>query len=182
VTSRFPPILGALLLATPLVALSAWVVRGALSRDHGPTLEDANFERPEPSPPATADTPLPGFPPPATDLPEARLEERVNGAADILRAQGCRRLLYWRLSAPPSDLEILVFRTEDGARTALDREVGPGRGGGLGDEAQTSEQAVYFRRGPFLVRLFLDPGAPPGPGLQARAEEVDRALQEGDSL
>jgi hypothetical protein len=182
VTSRFPPILGALLLATPLVALSAWVVRGALSRDHGPTPEDANFERPEPTPPAVADIPLPGFPPPATDLPEARLEERVNGAADILRAQGCRRLLFWRLNAPPSDLEILVFRTEDGASTALDRELGPERSGGLGDEALTSEQAVYFRRGPFLVHLFLDPGTPPGPGLEARAREVDRALQEADSL
>ena len=106
----------------------------------------------------------------------------MNGTADILRAQGCRRLLYWRLNAPPSDLEILVFRTEDGARSALDRELGPERTGSVGDEAQTSEQAVYFRRGPFLVRLFLDPGAPPGPGLQARAHEVDRALQEGDSL
>ncbi len=181
-TSRFPPILGALLLATPLVALSAWVVRGALTRGHGPTPAETSSERPGPSPPAAAASPLRGFPPPATDLPEARLEERVNGAADILRAQGCRRLLYWRLDAPPSDLEILVFRTEDGARTALDRELGPERSGGLGDESQTSEQAVYFRRGPFLVRLFLDPGAPPGPGLETRAREVDRALQEGDSL
>jgi hypothetical protein len=180
--SRFPPILGALLLATPLAALSAWVVHGALTRDHGPTPEDSSIERPAPSPPADADAPLPGFPPPATDLPEARLEERVNGAADVLRAQGCRRLLYWRLEAPPSDLEILVFRTEDGARTALDRELGPERTGGVGDEAQISEQAVYFRRGPFLVRLFLDPGDPAGPGLEATAHEVDRALQEGDSL
>ena len=46
-TSRFPPILSALLIATPLAALSAWVVHGALTRDHGPTPEDSNTGRPQ---------------------------------------------------------------------------------------------------------------------------------------
>jgi hypothetical protein len=42
-----------------------------------------------------------------------------------------------------------------------------------------SEQAVYFRRGAALVRVFLDPGASaPSGDLAARAREVDRAIQE----
>ena len=45
---------------------------------------------------------------------------------------------------------------------------------------QVSAQAVYFRRGATLVRVFLDPGASPPPGeLLARAQEIDRALRQG---
>ena len=48
-----------------------------------------------------------------------------------------------------------------------------------GDEAQVSEQAVYFRRGSTLVRVFLDPGASATGGeLVARAQEIDRAIRE----
>jgi len=104
----------------------------------------------------------------------------VDGAADALRADGCRRLVYWRFARPPADAEALVFRTVDGARAVLEREAGPGRTPGPGDEAQVSAQAVYFRRGSVLVRVFLDPGASPPPGgLLALAGEIDRALQEG---
>jgi len=68
----------------------------------------------------------------------------------------------------------------EGARAVLEREAGPERAPGPGDEAQVSDQAVYFRRGTVLVRVFLDPGATPPPGeLVARAAEIDRALREG---
>ena len=104
----------------------------------------------------------------------------MDGAADALRADGCRRLVHWRFERPPADAEALVFRSADGARAVLAREAGPGRTPGPGDEAQVSAQAVYFRRGPVLVRVFLDPGASPPPGeLLARAGEIDRALREG---
>ena len=121
-----------------------------------------------------------GLPEQRADLPSERLEERVDGAADALRADGCRRLVAWRFERPPADAEALVFRSADGARAVLEREAGPGRTPGPGDEARVSEQAVYFRRGPVLVRVFLDPGASPPPGeLLARAGEIDRALREG---
>ena len=104
----------------------------------------------------------------------------MDGAADALRADGCRRLVHWRFERPPADAEALVFRTVDGARAVLAREAGPERTPGPGDEAQVSVDAVYFRRGGVLVRVFLDPGASPPPGeLLARAAEIDRALQEG---
>lgn len=164
-SARLRPWLVGLALATPLIGLSAWLVRGAVVRSHGPR-EAAPL--------------LPGLPPPQADLPAARLEERVDGAAEALRAQGCRRLLYWRFADPPADLELLEFRTAEGAGTALTREAGPERTSGPGDEAQASAQAVYFRRGPFFVRLFLDPGAAASPDVLARkASEVDRALRQG---
>ena len=158
----------ALGLAAPLVAITAWVIRGGT---------DPRARQP-------ASTGLagvwPGLPEPLADLPAERLEERVDGAADALRAEGCRRLVAWRFERPPADAEALVFRSADGARAVLEREAGPGRTPGPGDEAQVSEPAVYFRRGPVLVRVFLDPGASPPPGeLLARAGEIDRALREG---
>ena len=158
----------ALALAAPLVAITAWVIRGATD--------------PSTRPPAPGDLGGggPGLPEPVADLPSERLEQRVNGAADALRAGGCRRLVAWRFERPPADAEALVFRSADGARGVLAREAGPGRTPGPGDEAQVSEQAVYFRRGPVLVRVFLDPGASPSPGeLLARAAQIDRALREG---
>jgi hypothetical protein len=155
-------------LAVPLVALIAWLSRGAVDprASHPRTAGQADV--------------WPGLPQPQADLPSERLEERVNGAADALRAGGCRRLVAWRFERPPADAEALFFGTVDGARAALAREAGPGRTPGPGDEAQVSAQAVYFRRGRVLVRVFLDPGASPRPGdLVARAGEIDRALQEG---
>ncbi len=112
------------------------------------------------------------------DLPAERLEEHVDGAADALRASGCRRLVAWRFEKPPADAEALFFATAEGAGAVLEREAGPERTPGPGDEAAVSAQAVYFRRGTALVRVFLDPGVSSSEGdLVARAEEIDRALQ-----
>jgi hypothetical protein len=158
----------ALALAAPLVAITAWVIHGAT---------DPRARQVAPGAPAGV---WPGLPEHRADLPSERLEERVDGAADALRADGCRRLVYWRFERPPADAEALVFRTVDGAHAVLEREAGPGRTPGPGDEAQVSEQAVYFRRGPVLVRIFLDPGASSPPGeLLARSAEIDRTLREG---
>jgi len=157
-----------LALAAPLVAITAWVIHGAT---------EPHALQPVSSGPAGV---WPGLPEQRADLPSERLEERVDGAADALRADGCRRLVAWRFERPPADAEALVFRSADGARAVLEREAGPGRTPGPGDEARVSEQAVYFRRGPVLVRVFLDPGASPPPGeLLARAADIDRALREG---
>jgi hypothetical protein len=173
-TRRLPSWLLASLLATPLVGLTAWLVRGAVTSS-----PRASTEVPQPQPGGPAGV-WPGLPQHRADLPADRLEERVDGAADALRADGCRRLIYWRFEAPPADGEALVFRTADGARAVLAREAGPDRTPGPGDEAQVSPQAVYFRRGSVLVRVFLDPGATPPPdALVARAGEIDRALQQG---
>jgi hypothetical protein len=158
----------ALGLAAPLVAITAWVIHGAT---------DPRARQPA----STGLTGVwPGLAEPLADLPSERLEERVDGAADALRAGGCRRLVAWRFERPPADAEALVFRSADGARAVLEREAGPERTPGPGDEAQVSEQSVYFRRGSVLVRVFLDPGAePPAGALVARAQEVDRALLKG---
>jgi hypothetical protein len=159
----------ALALATPLVGLTTWVIRGAT---HPPGAVAAAA-----APAAT----LPGLPSPRADLPADRLEERVDGAADALRADGCRRLVAWRFEQPPADAEALYFGTVQGARAVLEREAGAERTPGPGEEAQVTAQAVYFRRRGVLVRVFLDPGAsPPEGALVARALEVDRALQAGD--
>lgn len=158
----------ALALAAPLVAITAWVIHGST----GP-------RAPEPRS-AGAARAWPGLPPHRSDLPADRLEERVDGAADALRASGCRRLVHWRFERPPADAEALFFEGAEGARTVLDRESGKERTRGPGDEAHVSPQAVYFRRGAVLVRVFLDPGASPLPSeLVSRAEDIDRALQAG---
>jgi hypothetical protein len=168
VARRLPPWLLALALAAPLVGLTFWVIHGAA--------------RPAARIPASVSLPAPlaGLPAPRADLPAARLEEQVDGGADALRASGCRRLVAWRFEQPPADAEALFFASAEGARAVLDREAGPARTPGPGDEAQVSPQAVYFRRGATLVRAFLDPGASPPPdALLARAREIDRALQAG---
>jgi len=155
-------------LAAPLVAITAWVIHGATD------------PRARQAAPGGLARVWSGLPEHRADLPSERLEERVDGAADALRADGCRRLVAWRFERPPADAEALVFRTADGARAVLEREAGHGRTPGPGDEAQVSDEAVYFRRGPVLVRIFLDPGASSPPGeLLARAGEIDRALREG---
>ena len=156
-------------LATPLVALTAWVAHGL-----GVPLKAGEAARP----PAAAKTGLAALPPDA-DLPAERLEERVDGGADALRADGCRRLLHWRFETPPADAEALVFQTEAGAKTVLAREAGDERTPGPGDEAQLSPQSAFFRRGSVYVRIFLDPGAAESPELRKRAEEIDRMLAAG---
>ena len=160
--------LTAVALAAPLVAITAWVIHGAL---------DAGASTATAAGPAGA---WPGLPPPDADLPADRLEDRVDGGADALRRDGCSRLVYWRFERPPADAEALFFASPDRARAVLEREAGAERTPGPGDEAQVSPQAVYFRRGSVLVRAFLDPGAePPAGALVARAQEVDRALLKG---
>jgi hypothetical protein len=165
--SRPRPYLVAAALAAPLVVLTAWVIHGAVDP-----------RAPQPRPAGLAGV-WPSLPQHLVDLPADRLEERVDGAADALRSEGCRRLVAWRFEAPPADAEALFFATAEGARAVLEREAGRERTPGPGDEAQVSPQAIYFRRGTVLVRVFLDPGASPPPdALLARARAVDRALRE----
>jgi uncharacterized protein DUF6599 len=164
-----------ILLSIPLVGLAGWLVRGALKSPRQPSSE-APVPEPHPGGPAGV---WPGLPQHRVDLPAERLEEQVDGAAEALRASGCRRLVAWRFEKPPADAEALFFATAEGAHAVLNSEAGPGRTPGPGDEAQVSEQAVYFRRGSTLVRVFLDPGASaPAGELVARAQEIDRAIRE----
>ena len=172
-TGRWPAWVVAPALATPLVALTAWVTHGLLAAP--PAREGAA------APTAAAPSAFAALPPDA-DLPADRLEERVDGGADALRADGCRRLFHWRFETPPADAEALVFQTVEGAQTVLTREAGDARTPGPGDEAQLSAQSAYFRRGPVYVRIFLDPGVAESPELQKRAEEIDRALAAGAAL
>jgi hypothetical protein len=177
-TSRLSSTLVATLLSIPLIGLTAWVVRGALA-SHPSASSDAPVPQPHPEGPAGV---WPGLPQHRVDLPAERLEEQVDGAAEALRASGCRRLVAWRFEKPPADAEALFFATAEGARAVLESEAGSGRTPGPGDEAQVSEQAVYFRRGSTLVRVFLDPGASAAAGeLLAHAQEVDRAIRERGS-
>jgi hypothetical protein len=173
-TRRLPSWLLAALFSMPLLGLTAWIVRGALTSPRR-AATDISVPRPQPGGPGGV---WPGLPQHRADLPAERLEQHVDGAADALRASGCRRLVAWRFEQPPADAEALFFDTVEGARAVLKREAGPERTPGPGDEAQVSAQAVYFRRGTALVRVFLDPGAAaPEGGLVARAGEIDRALQ-----
>ncbi len=165
---RWPAWVVAPALSAPLVAFTAWVGYGLLVP---PKTREAVA--------APAATPALAALPPDADLPADRLEERVDGGAEALRADGCRRLLHWRFETPPADAEALVFATVDGARTVLAREAGDERTPGPGDEAQLSAQSAYFRRGSVYVRIFLDPGAAESPELRKRAEEIDRMLAAG---
>jgi hypothetical protein len=173
-TRRLPSSWVAPLLAAPLVGLSAWVVQGAL--------------RPPPVSPASpaavaAEGPLPGLPRPTADLPAERLEEQVDGAAEALRAHGCRRLLHWSFAEPTVEAELLVFETVEGARAVMAGEAGPERTAGPGEEAQVAAQFACFRRENVFVRLFSDPAsARPGEDLARRAAEIDRALVSGGPL
>ena len=155
--------LQALLLAAPLVCFTIWVVLGAAHESQAPNVGEAP-------------TALRGFPPPEADLPADRLEDRVDGAAEYLRQHGCRRLLAWRLSDPPADLELLVFGDAQGAKTVLARDAGPDRTPGPGDEASVADQSILFRRGSIYVRLIADP-ASQGLALPAVAARVDEALR-----
>lgn len=143
-------------LAAPLVLVTVWLAQHALK-----------------TPPGSDARPAAASSPPGLDLPADRLEERVNGAAEALRAAGCTRLLHWRSESPPADVEAFVFATTGQAQQALTREAGTARTAGPGDEAAVSEQTVAFRRGAILVRAYADPGAPGGPRLLELASSVD---------
>ena len=138
------------------------------------------------SAPVHADTPAKAtsqspaqFPRPELDLPADRLHEHVDGAEPALQALGCRRLLFWHLTNPSVDLEVLVFNTESGARAALDKDSGSARTNDTpGDEGWTNQQVVYFRRGTAYCRLIADQ-PPPVPGLAHQARRVDAALKSG---
>jgi hypothetical protein len=175
VARRLSSWLAAAALSAPLVAITAWVAYGMVTpRSSAPAAEAPRAEAPN--------GPLPGLKRPDLDLTSDRLEDRVDGGAEALRADGCRRLLYWRFETPPADAEVLVFRSAEGARTVIAREAGPERTPGPGEEAQLSPQAAYFRRGPVYVRIFLDPGVEASTGLARRAEDIDRALAAGGPL
>jgi hypothetical protein len=163
------------LLTIPLLAVAAWTavswVRGG--RTAVDPIAPAAARRGSPG-----ITSVPGFPPPEVDLPVDHLEDRVDGAAEFLRGLGCSRLVYWRLAEPAADLELLVFRDPAGAGQALAHDAGPERTPGPGEEAQVGPQALYFRRGPFFVRMFADPGAPADPAMLARrAGDLDKTLR-----
>jgi hypothetical protein len=120
------------------------------------------------------------FAPPELDLPAERLHEHVDGAEPWLQSIGCRRLLFWRLTNPEVELEILVFGTEAGAKQALDKDAGNERGqASPGDEGWTNGQVVYFRRGTRYCRLIAD-RSPPVNGLMEHARRVDRAIVAGE--
>jgi hypothetical protein len=167
VMRRLQPWLVALALALPVVGIAGWIAHGALEggRAAAPAVE--------PSGPVVAGLPTP------TDYTAERLEERVDGAAPSLRAAGCERLRHWRLEAPPADAEALFFRSVDAARAALALEAGQGRTPGPGDEAQVTSQAIYFRQGAVVVRVFADPATPSAAaaaGLLRAAERVSHAV------
>lgn len=101
------------------------------------------------------------YPPANIDLSADRLSERVDGAEAKLRALGCRRLMVWRLGAPPSDLEVYRFDAERGARQMLSDEAGAERTSGLpGEEGWLGTNVVYFRAGAVYVRLIADAPQP----------------------
>lgn len=178
---RWPgALLMAALLAAPLIGLTAWVVDGAIHQSHDVSVPESSAPGRAGRPPASI---LPGLPAPEADLAADKLEDRVDGAAEYLRAHGCQRLVYWRLENPAADLEVLVFAAPGEASTVLTRDAGPDRNAGPGDESQVTAQAIYFRRGRHLVRLFADPGAADGAAaLPRRASEIDRALSERRDL
>ncbi len=120
------------------------------------------------------------FAPPELDLPADRLHEHVDGAEPALQALGCRRLLFWHLSNPSVELEIFVFNTEGGARSALDKDSGSARSKDApGNEGWTNQQVVYFRRGTAYCRLIADQPSPVA-GLSEQATRVDKALVAGE--
>jgi hypothetical protein len=120
------------------------------------------------------------FASPELDLPADRLHEHVDGAEPSLQALGCRRLLYWHLAKPSVQLEIFVFNTEAGARTALDKDSGSARTNGVpGDEGWANQQVVYFRRGTAYCRLIAEQPVL-GSGLFDQAFRVERALKSGE--
>ncbi len=128
---------------------------------------------------ATPARPAP-YPAPQADFPRDRLDERVDGAAELLRRTGCQRLLYWRLENPPADLELLLFSDARGALEALGRDAGQDRSpASPGEEGWLGPQCVFFRRGSSYVRLIADQSAGME-ALTAQAARLDDALVRGE--
>jgi hypothetical protein len=166
----------AALLLLPLAAVAGWLAHGILR----PSPRSASAAPVARHPTPVAPTALRGFPDPSADLPADRLHERVDGAEDYLRGQGCVRLLAWDLEDPKGTLEVLLFSTPEGAGRVLAHDAGPKRTAGPGDEASSDAQSVLFRRGRAYVRLIADPGAAPYPArLLAEAARADRAILDG---
>lgn len=163
----------ALALATPLLLILGWLLHGALTP---PSRSESVAGAEEPTPP-TAPVGLP----PTLDLPASRLEERVDGGAEALRAAGCTRLLYWRSEVPAADVEALVFDGVERARTALAREAGSERTPGPGDEAQVSATAAYARYGAVVVRVFADPGTGDAAALVSLVRRLEPRLAGSDT-
>jgi hypothetical protein len=154
-----------LMLAAPLVCLAAWFTAGGVNGSFAPGTASVPKHAKSAPFPANFSSPAPfltGFPPPDGDYPADRLFERVDGAADALIAAGCRCLLFWKLGAPPAELELLVFDREEGAAKILARDAGPMRDPGPGEEASVTDQSVFLRRGRFYVRILGDPISNPG--------------------
>lgn len=155
-------------LAAPLLLVGGWLLRSALV----PGPPAATLQAP-----AVSVAPALGVDwPPALDLPASRLEERVDGGADALRAAGCTRLVLWRSESPAADVEALVFDSAEHARAALSREAGEARTPGPGDEAQVSQGGFYLRRGPVLVRAMPDPGAATGAAMVSLAGRLETQI------
>ena len=175
-----------LLLALPLVGLTAWLTVGGLSRSFGPEYEvpgttslgvsSLAVETVPTLSPATPSLPA-GFPSDFEDYAPDTFWERVNGADEYLLSRGCLRILVFDFDDPPAELELLVFDAETGASEVLARDAGPERQEGLGDEASVSEEAIFFRRGRLYGRLYAEGDARPGPGgLAALAIRIDESL------
>lgn len=167
------------LLALPLVVVGAWIAAGLRRPSAAPTDAPAPLEPGREGDPVVGGRALPGFPPPDADLPADRLHERVDGAEDYLRAQGCTRLLVWDLEDHGAELEVFYFRTAEAASRVFARDVGDSRSAGPGDEGWSGGGSVFFRRGSAYVKL-VSVSAPPGTdeGLLGLAARVDRAIQD----
>ncbi len=165
----------AVLLLVPLAALAGWLAHGIANPTPTPAAP-----RPPVALPAAPASALPGLPAPQADLPPDRLHERVDGAEDYLRSQGCVRMLAWDLAEPRGSLEIYLFSSPEGAGRVLAHDAGPKRTPGPGDEASADPQGALFRRGKAYVKLIADPNAgAPAARLLAEATKVDRAILEG---
>ncbi len=166
----------AVLLLVPLAAVAGWLAHGVLN----PSPLPATAGSPAPTPAAPPASALPGLPSPQADLPADRLHERVDGAEDYLRGQGCVRMLAWDLEDPKGSLDVFLFSSPDGAGRVLAHDAGPERTPGPGDEASADTQGVLFRRGKVYVKLIADPdaGVPPARLLE-EAARVDRAILDG---
>ena len=127
----------ALALAAPLVAITAWVI-------HGATRPAARGRRRSAGPAGRLARPAPAPRRPARRAARGARGRRGRRAPRRAAAGGSS---HWRFERPPADAEALFFGTAEGARAVLEREAGPERTPGPGDEAQVSAQAVYFRRG-----------------------------------
>jgi hypothetical protein len=173
---RSRSLLTAALLLLPLAVVAGWLAHGILH----PAPRPAGTAPAPPVPASRKVSALRGLPDPQADLSPERLHERVDGAEDYLRAQGCTRLLAWDLADPKGTLEILLFSSPDGAGRVLAHDAGPKRTAGPGDEASSDSQSVLFRRGRAYVRLIADPEAASDPArLLAEAARADRAILDG---